>query len=76
MAFLMRRYGYPLAPVMIGVVLGPLAETSLRNALMSSGGELSILLGSGITITLYALLAAMIGYSLWRRIASRRRQDV
>lgn len=75
-AFLMRRYGYPLAPVMIGVVLGPLAETSLRNALMSSGGELSILLGSGITITLYALLAAMIGYSLWRRIASRRRQDV
>ena len=41
--FLMRRFDVPIAPMMIGVILGPLAETSLRNALLSSGGELSVL---------------------------------
>ncbi len=76
LGFLMRRYGFPLAPVMIGVVLGPLAETSLRNAMMSSGGELSVLVGSGITITLYSVLAAVMVYTVWQRLAARRRQDV
>lgn len=52
--FLLRRFDFPLAPLMIGVVLGPLAETSLRNALLSSGGEYSILIDSAITRTIYA----------------------
>src|SRR5699024_9521540 len=39
LGFLMRRYDYPLAPLMIGMVLGPLAESSLRDALLSSVGD-------------------------------------
>lgn len=76
LGFLLRRYGFPLAPIMIGVVLGPLAETSLRNAMMSSGGHLGVLVGSGITIGLYSILAAVLLYTVWRRINSRARQDV
>ena len=37
--FVMRHFDFPLAPIMIGVILGPLAESSFRNALLSSGGE-------------------------------------
>ena len=73
--FLMRRYGFPLAPVMIGVVLGPLAETSLRNAMMSSGGDASILVASPITWTLYGVLVAVLLYTAASRIRSRTRVD-
>ncbi|MBD8042484.1 tripartite tricarboxylate transporter permease [Arthrobacter sp. Sa2BUA2] len=76
LGFILRRYGFPLAPIMIGVVLGPLAETSLRNAMMSSGGEVSILVSSPITWALYGVLAIVIIYTLWRRITTRARADV
>ena len=74
--FLLRRYGFPLAPVMIGVVLGPLAETSLRNALMSTGGDASVLISSGISVTLYGILAVVLVYSITRKIRIRKMQDV
>ncbi|SFA41677.1 putative tricarboxylic transport membrane protein [Rhodococcoides kroppenstedtii] len=73
--FLMRRYGFPLAPVMIGVVLGPLAETSLRNAMMSSGGDASVLVGSPITWTLYGVLLAVLVYTAFSRVRNRTRAD-
>ncbi|MCZ4521573.1 tripartite tricarboxylate transporter permease [Rhodococcus ruber] len=73
--FLMRRYGFPLAPVMIGVVLGPLAETSLRNAMMSSGGDASILVASPITWVLYGVLAIVLLYTAANRVRTRTRVD-
>ncbi|MGA9872394.1 MAG: tripartite tricarboxylate transporter permease [Rhodococcus sp. (in: high G+C Gram-positive bacteria)] len=73
--FLMRRYGFPLAPVMIGVVLGPLAETSLRNAMMSSGGDASVLVGSPITWTLYGVLILVLLYTAVNKVRSRTRVD-
>ncbi|APX01428.1 MULTISPECIES: tripartite tricarboxylate transporter permease [unclassified Arthrobacter] len=76
LGFVLRRYGFPLAPIMIGVVLGPLAETSLRNAMMSSGGQVSVLIDSPVTWTLYGILAMVLAYTLWRRITARARQDV
>ena len=74
--FLMRRYGIPLAPVMIGVVLGPLAETSLRNAMMSSGGHVSSLFSSGISLTLYGVLLVVMLYTVWRRLRAKASKDV
>lgn len=73
--FLMRRYGFPLAPVMIGVVLGPLAETSLRNAMLSSGGEVSVLVASPITWVLYGVLALVLLYTAVNRLRSKTRLD-
>ncbi|PQZ94665.1 tripartite tricarboxylate transporter TctA [Arthrobacter sp. MYb227] len=57
LGFMMRRYKFPLAPVLIAVILGPLAETELRRALTVSQGDLSILIDSPVTIVLYGLLA-------------------
>ncbi len=40
--YLMRKLDYPLAPAVLAIVLGPLAERALRQSLLISGGELSI----------------------------------
>ncbi|MBI5968434.1 MAG: tripartite tricarboxylate transporter permease [Deltaproteobacteria bacterium] len=53
--FLMRKFDFPLAPVILGLVLGDLMERSLRQALMISGGEVGILFQSGIAKTLFGL---------------------
>lgn len=76
LGFVLRRYGFPLAPIMIGVVLGPLAETSLRNAMMSSGGEVAVLVESPVTWALYGVLGLVLLSTVWKRLNTRVRQDV
>ncbi len=56
--WLMRRTGFPLAPVILGLVLGPLMEKSLRRAMALSGGHWGVLFDSPIAITLWGLAAA------------------
>lgn len=74
----MRTFGVPVAPALIGVVLGPIAETEFRRALAASSGDPAILVGSGISIGLYVLvlLAAVIPLiaHLRRRRAARTAQ--
>ncbi|SOC51334.1 tripartite tricarboxylate transporter permease [Ornithinimicrobium cerasi] len=74
--FVLRRHGVPLAPLMIGMVLGPLAETSLRDALLSSNGDYSVLVGSWITLLLYGVLLLVVLLTVRNKIVSRTRKDV
>jgi len=53
--YLMRKAGFPLAPVILGLVLGRLMEVNLRRALAISGGDWSILYASPLSKTLWAL---------------------
>jgi putative tricarboxylic transport membrane protein len=56
--WLMRKTGFPLAPVILGLVLGPLMEKSLRRAMALSGGDWSVLFDSPIAIALWILAVA------------------
>lgn len=51
----MRKMDVPLAPAILGLVLGPLAEQNLRRALSISGGDPGVLFGSPIAVGLWAL---------------------
>ena len=53
----LRRYDYPIAPVVVGLILGPLSEQQLRRALSISQGDPSVLVSSWISIVLYAIAA-------------------
>ena len=72
LGFMMRRYAIPLAPVLIAVILGPMAETELRRALAVSEGDLGILIGSPITLTLYIVLAGALIVSGLQHLRHRR----
>lgn len=73
--FLMRMHDYPLAPLIIGMVLGPLAETSLRDAVISANGDASVLVQGPIVLTLYGLLAIVLLLTLRSKVTSRTRRD-
>jgi putative tricarboxylic transport membrane protein len=55
MGFLMRRFDYPIAPVVIGLILGPVAEQQLRRALAISLGDPLVLVQSPVSATLLAI---------------------
>ena len=73
LGFVMRAHDYPLAPLIIGMVLGPLAETSLRDAAMSANGDLAVLVRSPIALTIYAVLLVVLALAVRNRVAARRR---
>ena len=53
--FLMRRFGFPTAPVIVGMILGPLAEEQMRRSLAISQGDPKIFVTHGISAFLLAL---------------------
>src|SRR5829696_4920351 len=55
LGFLMRRFDYPIAPMVVGLILGPMAETQLRRALSISLGDPAVLVQSPISATLLAI---------------------
>ena len=68
----MRRYQMPIARLLIGVILGPLAETELRRALAVSEGDLSILFSSPITIGIYVVLIGAIAVTVIQHLRHLR----
>ncbi|WP_338597740.1 tripartite tricarboxylate transporter permease [Saccharopolyspora sp. SCSIO 74807] len=72
LSFLLRRTGVPLAPVLIGVILGPLAEQELRRAMAVGQGNVLVLFDSPIAVSLYAVLAVAVLATLVLRWRSRR----
>ena len=53
--WLLKKMGFSLAPVILGVVLGNLFEDNLRRALSISGGDWKVLLESTSSIVIYVL---------------------
>jgi putative tricarboxylic transport membrane protein len=53
----MRRFGLPVLPLIVGVILGPSLENQLTQALALSGGEVSTLWSEPVAKVVYAVLA-------------------
>jgi putative tricarboxylic transport membrane protein len=56
-AYIMRVFDYPIAPVIVGLILGPLAEQQLRRALAISQGDVTVLFTSPIAAVLLSVAA-------------------
>ena len=66
MGFFMRRYDFPTAPVIIGMILGPLAEQNFRQAMTISQGDMMIFLTKPISLALLLIsVLAIAGPKLW-----------
>jgi len=63
---------FPLAPFVVGFVLGPLAEAKLRTGLMSSAGSLMPLLQRPIALALFSLAVFTCLWPLLRPLLRRR----
>lgn len=70
LGYLMIKFGYPLTPLVLGFILGPLLETNLRRGLMLSRGDFMPFITSPIAATfliITALSVAFAIYSNWKK---------
>jgi putative tricarboxylic transport membrane protein len=80
--FVMRKTDFPMAPIALTLVLGPFFEQSLRQSLVLSRGDFSILFRSGVSTTLVVLsglvvvLFALRSAARWMRIWQGRDSEV
>lgn len=72
--WLMRRYEYPVAAMVIGLLLGKMAEGELIRSYQISGGDPAFLLGRPIAIVILILLVLSIAMPMIKRSRQRRRQ--
>jgi putative tricarboxylic transport membrane protein len=57
---LMRRFDFPTAPVVVGMILGPLAEAQLRNAVSIGEGSAMVFLQRPMSITMIVVILAVL----------------
>jgi putative tricarboxylic transport membrane protein len=58
LGFFMRRYDFPIAPVILGVILGPLMEKQFRRAMIASDDDWTVFVTRPISLTLLVVAAA------------------
>ncbi len=68
---LMRRFDFPTAPVIVGMILGPLAEAQLRNAMSIGEGRWTVFLERPASLVLVLLVAAVLVVPALLRVRKR-----
>lgn len=71
--FAMERLQIPLAPAVLAVILGPMAEAEFRRSLLIAQGDLSFLFSSPISLILVGLIVAMVLVPVVRGRFGRKR---
>ena len=75
--YFMRRYGYPIAPLIVGLILGPMGEEQLRKALQLNQGSIIDLFLHPFAAIAYSVLAVLIIAGLWlKRRQARYEADL
>jgi putative tricarboxylic transport membrane protein len=72
-AMFMRRFDFPTAPVVIGMILGPMAEQALRQAMTISQGDWTTFFTRPISLSILLIaLVALVGPRLWGLVVRNR----
>jgi len=67
-SFLLRKLGFSVVPIILGVVLGDLVETNFRNSMILSGGSLSIFVTRPFSLLFLLLALVSIGSFFYKSI--------
>jgi putative tricarboxylic transport membrane protein len=74
--YVMRRFDFPVAPAIIGMILGPLAEENFRRALSITQGDYSVFVTHPISAVLLAIALLIVAAPALMRLLQRRRLAV
>lgn len=72
LGYLLRVLSFPVAPLLLGFVLGPLMEEHFRRAMIISHGEPVVFLSRPVSGTIMVLTALLLLFVSWRKLRSSR----
>ncbi|QJR19632.1 tripartite tricarboxylate transporter permease [Pelagibacterium halotolerans] len=70
----LRLMRFSPAPMLLGLVLGPLIETNLRRSLLLSRGDPMVFLERPVSVTVLGFGVALVVYFLWSAVALKRKR--
>ena len=73
LGYVFKKLDYPLAPLVLALVLGDKAEDSFRQAMLLSQGELSIMVANPLVATITGLALLMLLWPLLSRLVAKVR---
>ncbi len=76
LGLMMRRFGLPVLPLIIGVILGPRIERQLRQALQLAGGDWTGLFTEPVAIVVYVLMVVLLLMPLVLRLLHRSEETL
>ncbi len=68
LGYCFRRFDFPMAPLIIGMILGPMAENSLRQALVISMGDFTTFVTRPISASILAISAVLLFAPMIKRM--------
>lgn len=71
--YFMQKYEFPASPILLALILGPMAESNLRRALIKSAGDFSILFTRPISAILLTLAVVSLISSLIRQMGFEKK---
>jgi len=77
-AYFLTEMGYPIAPLVIGVILGPMADQNLRRALIVSGGSFAPVFTRPMALILFLviMLTVLSQIPIYKRFMTRFKANV
>ncbi|HEX6319282.1 MAG TPA: tripartite tricarboxylate transporter permease, partial [Burkholderiales bacterium] len=69
--YLCERLRFPIAPLVLGVILGPLAETNFMTTMISFGNDWTVFFTRPISGTIMAIALLTIVYPVFRQLRKR-----
>ena len=72
MGYLLRKLDYPVAPAVLAIVLGPLAERSLRQSLLASQGDPLVFLERPISLTCILIALALVMVPVYQKMKRKK----
>jgi putative tricarboxylic transport membrane protein len=76
LGYLFKKLKYPLAPLVLALVLGDMAEASFRQSMLLSGGSLSIFWSNGLVGSIMTLALLMLVWPLWGMLQGVARRNL
>ncbi|MCT7660142.1 tripartite tricarboxylate transporter permease [Mycobacterium deserti] len=76
LGLMMRRFGLPVLPLIIGVILGPRVERQLRQSLQLGGGDWTSLFTEPVAIVTYILMAVLLIMPLILKLMHRSEESL
>jgi len=74
LGYMMVKYKFPLAPMILGVILGPLAEVNFRRALMTED-DMALFVTRPISLAFLILAVLSLLYPFYQRYRQKRREE-
>ncbi|QPT40398.1 Tripartite tricarboxylate transporter TctA family [Oligella ureolytica] len=71
--YILRAFYYPMAPLILGFVLGPLIEQNFRRAMLLSDGSFTTFIERPISLVILIITLALMLWGVWSTIKQKRK---